>query len=292
MRYLKLFLDFIFNSILNLKLIKIIHSEDYKHFKSFKKNENQLTSDQRFLFENGYLLIENFFGEEEVDQFNKNINFENKKRNCNVSNIVIEKGSLLEKFLGNSKINSLLRSYLGNQAQLDFLEINRLTSNPERKSVSEKWHYDCVGRRIKIFIFLNSCNSIYTDYVKSTNLNKHLSYTTGGSRRTDKFIKKKYKNIFSAKPKKGSIFIFDTNGYHQGSYRNSTQIEKRDTIQLEFSNFEKSKKLLNLGIDSIGIRDIFFDKNFNFSDTLVNKGCLVYFKEKNFYAYDYKFAKF
>ncbi len=154
------------------------------------------------------------------------------------------------------------------------------------------WHYDCVGRRIKIFIFLNTCNNIYTDYVNGTNLNKHLSYTTVGSRRNDKFIKKKYKNFFSAKPKKGSIFIFDTNGYHQGSYRNTNQAENRDTIQMEFSNFEKSKKLINEGIDSIGIRDIFFDKDFNFNETLVSRECLVYLREKSLYVYDYKFAKF
>jgi hypothetical protein len=292
MRYLKKFIFFIFNLILSLKLLKIIHSEDSKQLKYTRNNRNNLTEEETFLLENGCLFIKNFFNFNEINNFNKNINFDKKKRNCHVSNNVIKQGSIIEKILSDEKIKNLLEVYLGKEAKLDFIEINRLSSNPEKKSVSEMWHYDCVGRRIKIFIFLNDCDNIYTDYVKTTNLNYYSSYTTAGSRRSDNFIKKKYDTFFCAKPKKGSIFIFDTNGYHRGSFRNFSDNVIRDTIQMEFSNFEKSKRLLDVGIDSIGIRDIFLDKDFNFNSSLIEKKCLVIFKEKNFYIYDYKFSQY
>lgn len=291
MKYLKKFLFFIFNLILNLKLLKIIRNEDSKQLKYITNNRNNLTEDEAFLLENGYLFIKNFFNSNEVSDFCKHINFDKQKRNCHVSNNIFSRGSIIEKILTNKKIKNLLKAYLGKEAKLDFIEINRLSSNPEKKSVSEMWHYDCVGRRIKIFIYLNDCDNIYTDYVGKTNLNNYFFYTTDSSRRSDNYIKRKYHIFFSAKPIKGSIFIFDTNGYHRGSYRNFSDNLLRDTIQMEFSNFEKSKRLLDVGIDSIGIRDIFLDKNFNLNNCLIEKKCLVPFEEKNFYIYDYKFSQ-
>ena len=278
--------------MLNFKIKKIVYNVDNRQLNYIKNNQNKITEEEVFLLENGYLFIKNFFNSNEVNDFRKNINFDKQKRNCHVSNNVFKQGSIIEKILSDKKIKKLLEVYLGKEVKLDFVEINRLSSNPENKSVSEMWHYDCVGRRIKIFIYLNDCDNIYTDYVSRTNLNNYFFYTTVGSRRSDNYIKRKYDIFFSAKPIKGSIFIFDTNGYHRGSYRNISDNLLRDTIQMEFSNFEKSKRLLDIGIDSIGIRDIFLDKNFNFNSCLIEKKCLVPFEEKSFYIYDYKFSQY
>lgn len=289
MNLLKNILNKIYQIIINVYLFSIIRKED-----RIKKNlsSNNFTNDDKFLQERGYIFLDNFFSDKEVDNFNNQMDFNKKKRNCSISDIIVQRNNILEKIILNKRVNSLITNYLGNDAKLDFIEINRIKSNPEKKSVSEKWHYDCVGKRLKIFIFLNNCENIFTDYVEGTNKVNHTSFTTNGSRKSDKFIRKKYKNFYRATPKKGAVFIFDTNGYHQGSYRSSSEIEYRDTIQIEYSDFLKSKKLNHFGIDSIGIRDVFFDKTFDFKDSLVEKECLSYFEKNNFYFYDYKFSHF
>ena len=47
--------------------------------------------------------------------------------------------------------------------------MGRIKFNQKKKSISENWHYDTVGKRIKIFIYLNSNNNISTDYILSSN---------------------------------------------------------------------------------------------------------------------------
>ena len=211
-----------FNNIISsYRVKKIVFLEDSNN--KVIKNQND---DLDKLDDDGFLYIENFFKKEDIDHFNKSLDFINFKRNSNIANNIISENSLQSKIIESQRIKSLIFSYLGKDAKLDFIEINKVNLNPELEIISEKWHYDIVGKRLKIFIFLNDCNEIFTEYVVGTNNLKHKKYNTVGSRVSDRKIKSNYNNFFKALPKKGSIFIFDTNGYHRGCYRKNNISKK------------------------------------------------------------------
>ena len=71
-----------------------------------------------------------------------------------------------------STVKFVIKNYLGDDVKLIF-EVNKLSLNPEVEIISEKWHYDIVGERIKIFAFLNDCQKVFTEYVAGTNNIKH-----------------------------------------------------------------------------------------------------------------------
>ena len=83
-----------------------------------------------------------------------------KKINWFYSNLVVKPNSVVEKILKDQKIKEVLKKYLGDDVKLDLIEANKYILNPDKISSSEKWHYDVVGRRIKIFLFLNTCDPI------------------------------------------------------------------------------------------------------------------------------------
>lgn len=276
----------IFDYVNSYKIKKIIKEQD-SDLKYKKKNEN---IDLVNLHKNGFLFFNNFFSDQELEKLNSEISYNVKKNNYITCNYKISENSVPDKILKNDKINTILKGYLGTDVKLDFMEINKIELNPAQEIISEKWHYDVVGKRIKIFVFLNDCEHIFTDYAVGTNNISHKNYSTSGSRIDYEKIKKKYKNFFTAKPVKGSVFIFDTNGFHKGSYRiaNADGLKgiTRETIQFEFSSKTKSEKLNKIGLDQIGTRNIFFDKNYPIENSLICKEYLTYIQNSNFYFYD------
>lgn len=276
----------IFDNINSYKIKKIIEEQD-SNLKYQKKNED---IDLNNFHKNGFLFLNNFFPIQELENLKKEISYNVKKNNSITCNYQISENSVPDKILKNDKINTILKGYLGVDAKLDFMEINKIELNPVQEIISEKWHYDVVGKRIKIFVFLNDCENIFTDYAVGTNNIFHKNYSTSGSRIDNQKIKKNYTNFFAAKPVKGSVFIFDTNGFHKGSYRganiNSSKIISRETIQFEFSSKIKSEKLNKIGLDQIGTRNIFFDKNYPIENSLICKEYLTYIHNSNFYFYD------
>ena len=64
----------------------------------------------------------------------------------------------------NKKINDIIKGYLGIDAVLDYVEFQKININSSFKSISENWHYDNVGKRIKLFVYLNDCEKIFTKY--------------------------------------------------------------------------------------------------------------------------------
>ncbi len=278
------------NKVSDLRIRKVINYED----KNTKIAENK-DKDLIDLKKNGYLFIENFFTEEQINVFKNKISYSKEKRNAKISNFMITNSSLPDILISNQRLNLLLKNYLGDDVKLDFFEVNKLSLNPEVEIISEKWHYDIVGKRIKIFAFLNDCQKVFTEYVAGTNNIKHKNYTTVSSRRSDKYIRSKYKDFFKAVPKKGSIFIFDTNGFHRGSYRDSINLStknSRESIQFEFSSKSKSDKINNIGIDQIGVRDIFFSKDYDFNNKLICKEYLSKVDNSELYFYDRNLSLF
>jgi len=274
---------------------KIIIDEDKKILSQINSLENQSNLFKE-LSEKGFVLLPDFFSNKEIDEFTKDLEFNTKKRNCSVSNLVITEKSLIANFLSNKKIKDLLISYLGKNAKLDFIEINRLEHDTKIESVSENWHFDTVGRRIKIFCFLNSVDTISTELAPKTHKIFHKNFSTKKSRFSDTYMRKISNSLENIYPKKRSILIFDTNIIHKGNYRKvlegSEEISFRDTIQLEFSNKDKSDRLFSMGIDSIGVRNIFFSKENNLDNYLIDKDYISEFNNKKIIFYDQRYSSY
>ena len=289
-KILKKTYQFFYHIIENIRKKKIIYQFDNNHLNL--NNKKIINKDHAKLASDGILYLDNFIKESDVKRFSKNLNYESKNRNYRISNLIIKKNSLIDKILKNKKIQNVLKFYIGNNVKLDFIEVGRIQLNQKEKSISENWHYDTVGKRIKIFIYLNSNKNISTDYILSSNQILKRNFTTKGSRYKNLSILNNNK-IFKAYPKIGSIFIFDTNGIHRGNYRNDKKNnlnEYRDMIQLEFSDKNKSNKLQSIGIDSIGVRNIFFSNDLETKNYLLDKNCIVTFENSDFIFYDKSFS--
>ncbi len=292
MYFVKNLIIFFLNIIENFRYKKIIKKEDINisnnHFYKEDKNLKQFS-------DNGYIIIDDYISPDEIDEAKKNLRFNKKKNNWSYSTIVVQPKSLIERILKDENIKKILIGYLGQDVKLDLIEANMYSFNPETFSSSEKWHYDVVGKRIKIFLFLNDCDSIFTQYIDGTNNILHSNYTSTKSRISDNIIKKKYSKISKIIPKKGSLFIFDTNGFHKGVYRNS-QIKdekvKRYTIQMEFSSKSKSDKLVNLNCNSIGVRNIFFSNQCDFNNYLIDKDYMNELVDEKIIFYDQEYSTY
>ena len=170
---IQLFKKYIFDYYLSYKYNKIIKKNDnYKNFTNLEGKKDNLEN----LKKNGFLIIDNFFGKPiKYNEFNwKNFGNSVKKIHTNV----IEENSLSHKIISDNRLNEIIIGYLGPKAVLDYVEIQRTEVNSKNKSISEKWHYDNVGNRIKIFYFLNDCEQIFTDYLQGTNSIYHKKYST------------------------------------------------------------------------------------------------------------------
>ena len=231
-----------------------------------------------------------------LDNKIKSYNFDNKPI-INFSDINL-KNSIVESILTDKKINFIIKDYLGKEATLDIISLSITKDSSQSTIVSEKWHYDNVGRRLKLFYYLNDNQNISTDYVLKTNNIFHKNYTTEGSRRSNDFINKFKNQINSFYPQKGKILIFDTNGFHRGNYKEKMQnslkknnISYRKMLKFEFSNSIKSDLFFGKN-NSIGVRSTFFSKNFEFSNSpLINQKYLsdigdIYYYDKNHKFYN------
>lgn len=291
MYFVKKFVIFILSLIENFRYKKIIKKEDRNITQNYQTKKNN--ADLKQFSDNGYIVIDDYISFEEIDILEKSLNFTKQKNNWSYSTIVVQPKSLVDRILKDENLKKILIGYLGKDVKLDLIEANMYTLNSDIMSSSEKWHYDVVGKRIKIFLFLNNCDAIFTQYVDGTNNLSHNNYTSSGSRISDYKIKKKYKKISKITPKKGSLFIFDTNGFHKGVYRNSNlkdQKSKRCTIQMEFSSKSKSDKLVNLNCNSIGVRNVFFSQQCDLNNYLIDTGYLNELVDGKMFFYDQDYS--
>ena len=282
-------------------MIKLLKSILYNKFQSYKfkriisKHDNNLQStlinknnETINLNQNGYLILNNYI--KDIDHYEINSNYWNQygKSVKKINNILITKKSIIHKILTDKKINEIITGYIGIDAILDYVEFQKININSSFKSISENWHYDNVGKRIKLFIYLNDCEKIFTKYLGKTNRLIHKNYSTTGSRIKNNITMKYIQNEVNLIPKKGSIAIIDTNGYHKGVFRSSddTSNYTREMIVLEFSSKSKSSQLSKIS-DDIGPRFVFFDKELNFDEMLINKDCLNKFEKFYFYDQNY-----
>ena len=145
-------------------------------------------------------------------------------------------------------IHPIIKDYLGENSYLDgaYIKISKkeYLNRSLINSISQSWHTDNVGNRVKCLICLEGDGSQPTLLMPSnmksitwTNWFKNLlieSIRWGGVKNFYDFKDKIY-----IKHKPGIITLFDTDLLHRGSYENS--ISDRIIFFLEFSNPEKHK---------------------------------------------------
>lgn len=139
-------------------------------------------------------------------------------------------------------ISEEVRLYLGPDAYLD--GINWMNVSPKSKSISENWHTDNVGNRLKLFICVNGDGSLPTHVIPSEHRipsrSEWFAHTIRelirwvGYENSSKDIKE-----ITLKHRKGTMFMFDTQLFHRGGYSNGSA--QRTIFHMEFSNPEKHK---------------------------------------------------
>lgn len=288
----------LYNLYINHSFKKIISKDNISISLKEKIRVNGLSEDSIKFLKDGVFEITDITVDprsiSEIDRYcDEKING-NLNRNSPVSTLsyVHREDSIAEKILSNKKINLLIKDYLGEDARLDMISLSITHNDTNNSIVSEKWHYDNVGRRIKLFYYLNDNDDICTDYVSGTNNLFHKSYTTDGSRVDEKLIKKFNGKINSYFPIKNKILIFDTNGYHRGNYKdifknkiNKSRSSYRKMLKFEFSNSKKSELFFQKS-NSIGVRGTFFSQRFNFQNcSMIDKNYLTKING-NYYFYD------
>lgn len=244
---------------------------------NISNSNTMFLEDANNLSENGVLELDySFDTSDSLEEINRFCD-ERLKKNVNNNFPVItfsyihKKNSIAEKILSDPKINFIIKDYLGVDARLDLISLSITQNHSEQSIVSEKWHYDNVGKRLKMFFYFNDNDDICTDYVNGTNNLFHKLYTTEGSRVNEKNIYKLQKKINSFFPRKNKILIFDTNGYHRGNYKNIKNkdskniLSYRKMLKFEFSGSKKSDLFYGKS-NSIGVRGTFFSNDFNFPD--------------------------
>lgn len=280
--------DFIFKRIIHLcdknksNSFKISFSkEDLYNAQEFKKSGILILKNLNFSENKIAELISFFLDKEDFT----------KKPICNIP-VIINSNSIIAEILSNQKIINYIKYYLGDDAILDTVTLSSTNSSVDNKIVSEQWHYDNVGNRIKLFFYLNDNNSISTDYILETNNLYHKRYSTLGSRISNQHIEKYQSKMYKFFPKKNTLFFFDTNGFHRGNYKyndNSKDNSIRRMIKFEFSSEFKSKKFF-LKSHSIGPRFTFLSNDFNIdSCEFIKKKYLT--KVNDIFIYD-SFFKF
>ena len=117
-------------------------------------------------------------------------------------------------------ISDTIRRYLGLSAALDSIRL--LVVNPEHcENSSGIPHHDSVGHRLKLFVPLRLDRTAITPtyYIKNSHLREWLDYSNpvrADQTRVDQFWKSS--EVCTLYPYPDTVYIFDTNGVHWGSY--------------------------------------------------------------------------
>lgn len=150
---------------------------------------------------------------------------------------------LLETLLTSPKLSKLIKGYLGHDARLD--DIYFWKKNEERSKkfdLSEGWHTDNVGHRLKLFICIDATESSpYTQVLSGNHLTLYKAPLGDWRRFLGVVGKEPTGNIISLKYSSGTIALFDTNMLHRGVYKGLSGY--RHCLVVEFIDRNKSNKL-------------------------------------------------
>ena len=147
-----------------------------------------------------------------------------------------------EKILQSSKLTNIIQSYLGDDARLDDAYLKTIKDGLD--SVSEGWHNDNVGYRLKLFIVFDvEGHPAPTILIpsKRPNLYKFSLKKELGRFFSDKKDKVFEENEIEIAYEKGSCLLFDTNLTHRGGFSKSNGV--RHCIIVEFISKSKANYL-------------------------------------------------
>ena len=196
---------------------------------------------------------------------------------------------LLEVILTSKKLENLIFSYLGKDARLDDIYIK--CQAPNSKSISEGWHTDNVGYRLKMFIAFDAkADSPKTILIPKSHLKVYSFPFLEILKRfflknNSSFFKKMISNNFTHFENEVKlayaddvIHIFDTNALHRGDY--AKYLNSRNCIVVEFINRDKGNKLFKYAPCGPGQQDqgmLFFSpgiSNYLINSKLIDKNIL------------------
>lgn len=225
-------------------VITRIQTENTCRFFDKKLLENFRKTQKTSLKYQGYQITSsrNLFGKsltEEVSKttlnsfkWDKNGNYRSNEIPSNIVKIILESKNL----------ESLVTDYFGCDVRLDDMYFK--CSNGNSNSISEGWHTDNVGLRLKVFICVGSGNDNPSTFIiPSSHLKEFKANFIEDFKRltTKKQKPKKKKDELKISYENDTIAIFDTNLMHRGDYDNHSGY--RNTIVLEFMNRKKSNLL-------------------------------------------------
>ena len=265
--------------------------EKYIHKHDILMNRND-RDDEYSLWDLGYTIfktndvINNF--NNDIIRFKKPTFIHNKFGNYISREIDDE---ILRSILSSKKLSDIVIDYLGEGARLDDIYIwSKVTGNSF--DISEGWHTDDVGHRLKLFICIEADeDSSTTLYCPQTN---KISYRIRFKHivRYLSVIAHPYKKFIEYKHQGGNSILFDTNGEHRGNYTNKNG--NRLLLVLEFINRDKSNLISGMcpcGPGQSPNGEIFFHSNLKSlldQNPLIDKSILKYDTSKNEYLYSIK----
>lgn len=156
--------------------------------------------------------------------------------------------------------------YLGSNVRIDVICVNEI-NDQIKENVSQNWHTDNVGNRLKLFICIEGDGSYPTFYVPKSNLVKYFPSLIEDLRMIGRKNIKKLANEDKLTHQTGVATIFDTNGLHRGGYEVEGKLNSRRVVEIEFSNKYKSNLLM--GSAAIGPRH--YDGAFEFDNDFMSE---------------------
>ncbi len=159
-----------------------------------------------------------------------------------------------------------IEEYLGFDVRIDVICVTEINEQI-KENVSQNWHTDNVGNRLKLFICIEGDGSYPTFYVPKSNLVKYSPSLIEDLRMIGRKNIKKIANEDKLTHRTGSATIFDTNGLHRGGYEEQGKLNTRRIVEIEFSNKYKSNLLM--GSAAIGPRH--YDGKLEFDQEFISE---------------------
>lgn len=246
--------------LLNLKYVNLIYTYLYhaiqrrRHLNIINKYDSQCLLRGKIM-EKGYNACD--LGKENIrclQHFRKNETIYLQKKHAESLN------EILDLFATD------IDEYLGSNVRIDVIcvtEINEQIKN----NVSQNWHTDNVGNRLKLFICIEGDGSYPTFYIPKSNLVKYSPSLIEDLRMIGRKNIKKIANEDKLIHQTGLATIFDTNGLHRGGYEVEGSLNSRRVVEIEFSNKYKSNLLM--GSAAIGPRH--YDGAFEFDQEFISE---------------------
>ncbi len=273
----------------NCLVTKIVHDCDANI--NFDLSENE---DLTNLRKNGFVKLSNIKFLFDKNKFQKILDDKNLSVHDEIGVASVIDSSKhfpeLNEILESEYINNICKQYLGNDAAVNHIRVERLEEKLSRNDVSGLYHHDMVGHRLKILILLDDVyeNGRCTAYTVGTHKVRWKNYDYDQSRYDSDEIEKKFE-IIKFYGKKGDIFLFDTNGLHKRDEKPDKA--QRAVVFIDIASHKKCKLFKELipnkipQIFPIGYyREQYFDKNIKLKKTLLNNNKIKL--KNNFYYYE------